>query len=474
MKGDQEGLGIMGGLKRTSCLLAMILAWAVLPGIPAPLSAAPAAKAKSSVTTPSQPPFALVDPALAASLSTRSASTHTRAVLIHAAANQGRSARPVAWISGEADSVAALQDLPVILDLAVAWRLGWDAPGGSAAIQAGRFRDAALGWLDAWIKTCRLGFMPLNESRLDCLLVSWDLLRAAAGPEQQDRVTVWLRNLAEGYLVDRNGQPSAAQANFWQSHRVKLACLAAFSLGDPALIGRAEAAFCQQISRNLLADGSPIDFVEHDSLAYAVYDLQALMVAALAARAHGRDWFHYRGANGASLETALLWLADFAAGKSSHREFLHSQVARERDSAAGQGGLGKIWNPVNACTLYWLAVRFDDRWLPLAARLGRDHAWLAIVFPTAAPPVYAQPSPRTSPSPSTGITNGTGLATGTGTASSAASQNQAQLQKLLQALGQGGTAATGTATGSIPNLLSLLDTLGTSGTGSTADGYTDQ
>ena len=262
--------------------------------------------------------FGLIEDSLAASLSNRTASRQTRAVLLHGAAKLGQSARPVSYIDGGAESIAALADLPALLDLALSWRLGWNASGGSAAAQAGRFRETARQWLEAWLKTCRTQFMPLNESRLDSLVIAWDLLRAAAPPELQVRAMEYFRALAEGYLVDRPGQPPARQGNCWQSHRLKLAVLASFALGDPALIAACETAFRRQLELNLFPDGSPRDFYEHDSLAYAVYDLQPLLLAALAAARHGRDWYHWRNSAGVSLEQSLLCLSGYAAGRVMH------------------------------------------------------------------------------------------------------------------------------------------------------------
>jgi hypothetical protein len=400
------------------------------------------------------PSFALIDTDRAASFSARSASQHTRAVLLHATTWVGKSARPVAWIDGEAASIAALRDLPVLLDLAVAWRLGWDAPGGQAAVQAARFRDTALQWLESWVRQCRVGFMPLNESRFDQLVIAWDLLAGAAGPELRQRMDTWLRNLAEGYLQDRRGQPGAERGDCWQSHRVKLASLAAFASGDPFLVAAAEAAFRRQLDINLQPDGSPRDFVEHDSLAYAVYSLQPLVSAALAARAHGRDWYRLASLSGQTLERSLLWLSSYAAGRRLHKEFVHSQLEAERQKAGSRsGGFGTEWNPVNACTLYWLAVRLDERWLALAARLGKDQPWLAVAMPTAEPPVYSVPTPSPSTSPKLPASSA---------AASAAKANQSQLSALVQALQNGASTGGAASSGAgLPSLLSLLDTLGT-------------
>ncbi|MFX5817457.1 alginate lyase family protein, partial [Acinetobacter baumannii] len=76
----------------------------------------------------------------------------------------------------------------------------------------------------------------------------------------------------------------------WNSHRVKLAVLAAAALQDDRLWGRARQAFDAQVARNIRADGSTLDMEERDALHYVVYDLEPLVRAAQVAQGRGEQW----------------------------------------------------------------------------------------------------------------------------------------------------------------------------------------
>ena len=54
------------------------------------------------------------------------------------------------------------------------------------------------------------------------------------------------------------------------------------------------------------------------------YDLEPLLVAALAARAHGEDWY---GDGDRALGRAIAWLVPYATGEKVHEEYVRSTVA---------------------------------------------------------------------------------------------------------------------------------------------------
>ncbi|MDB5456911.1 MAG: alginate lyase, partial [Caulobacter sp.] len=191
-----------------------------------------------------------------------------------------------------------------------------------------------------------------------------------------------------GYLDAMDAKPRNFNTN-WQSHRVKLAALAAFQTGDAKLIDRARQAFRAQISANLLADGAVYDFHERDALHYVTYDLDPLQMAALAARAHGEDWFGWRNPAGANLPAALDWLAPYATGEKVHIEFARSKIQFDRDrAAAGQKEYAPHpWDPANAVATFSLASLLDARYRPvrdgLVARLDRSPPPWMQLYPAA-------------------------------------------------------------------------------------------
>jgi hypothetical protein len=180
-------------------------------------------------------------------------------------------------------SLKAKEDQPIVLSLALAWRLTGDR---AYLDQAGRY-------LEAWAEIYEPSFNPIDETGFDTLLMAYDLTEADLPAETRAKVDKLWRGMAAGYLDAMDAKPKNFETN-WQSHRVKLAAMAAFQTGDAKLIARARAAFRAQITANLRADGTVFDFHERDAIHYVTYDLDPLMMAALSARAHGEDWFAWK------------------------------------------------------------------------------------------------------------------------------------------------------------------------------------
>ncbi|QDZ07896.1 alginate lyase family protein [Sphingomonas panacisoli] len=272
-------------------------------------------------------------------------------------------------------SLVAKRDQPIVLDLAMAWRLTGDR---AFLAQAGRY-------LDAWASIYEVSLNPIDETGFDTLMMAYDLSRADLPADQRARIDAFWRRMATGYL-EAMDSPALGHANTnWQSHRVKLATMAAFETGDRALIDRARAAYRNQIAANLRADGSTFDFEERDALHYVTYDLEPLMMAALAANAHGEDWYSWAAPSGASLPKSLDWLAQFANGTRTHIEFANSKVQFDRDrAAAGQDEYAPHpWKPEAALDTFWTARLLDRRFAPLANTLAANAkrlpaAWLTL------------------------------------------------------------------------------------------------
>jgi len=172
----------------------------------------------------------------------------------------------------------------------------------------------------------------------------------------------------------------------WSSHRVKLAVLGAYVSGDQALIGRAAHAYSRQVKQNIRPDGSVNDFYKRDALHYVVYDVEPLTMAALAARAHGKDWFHTAATGPPSVEMGLDWLVPFATGAKTHQEFVHSSVrfdaARDQEGEAGYSG---PWDPKTSIGLLAMAAWLDPKYAPVLDKVEADTraktpGWIALAM----------------------------------------------------------------------------------------------
>jgi hypothetical protein len=253
-------------------------------------------------------------------------------------------------------SLKAREDQPIVLNFAIAYRLTGDR----------KFLDAAGRYLENWADIYQISFNPIDETGFDNLVMAYDLTEADLPAPIRAKVDAFWRKMAVGYLDAMDAGPRNAETN-WQSHRVKLATIAAFQIGDAKIIDRARRAYQKQVSVNLYADGSMFDFHERDALHYVTYNLDPLMMAALSAKANGQDWFSWKSSSGSSLPGSLDWLAAFAKGEKTHIEFANSKIQFDRDRAgAGQKEYAPHpWDVSNGVGTYSLASLLDARFLAL-------------------------------------------------------------------------------------------------------------
>lgn len=268
-------------------------------------------------------------------------------------------------------SSRAREDFAVTLSLALAYRLTGER----------LYAKRAEHYLLAWAGTYRWSFNPIDETGFDTLIMATDLIDDALTPEGKARIDGFWHRLSVGYLDAMDGSPINAATN-WQSHRIKLATLSAYRVGDPALVDRARVAYRRHVSTNILADGSVHDFHERDAIHYVTYNLDPLMTAALAAQRHGEDWFGWRNAAGAGARDAVSWLLPYAEGRLTHQEFVNSSIKFDADRArVGQPGYTGMWDRAGAVNTLGLAglldAQFCQQGLALERATGRSAApWI--------------------------------------------------------------------------------------------------
>jgi Alginate lyase len=276
-------------------------------------------------------------------------------------------------------SVEAEKDLDLLRDAALAWR----------ATSDDRYLKLVDRLLYAWVTTYQPSFNPIDETHFEGLILAYDMTASALPVKTRNAAVAFLTKFANGYIAQIDAQPRPLTGTFrnnWQSHRIKLIAMAAFTLDNRKMINAAQRLFVEHIGDNIEPDGSTIDFKERDALHYVTYDLQPLVTAALAARRHNRNWLPEKATNGATLAAALNWLTPYALGTKTHEEFVHSDVpfdAKRRE--AGLPGYSGQWDPKNATELFHLAARLDGRYTPIALHLApTPPAWLAVCLPLPA------------------------------------------------------------------------------------------
>lgn len=277
------------------------------------------------------------------------------------------------------ESQEAEKDLGLMRDAALAWRATGDE----------RYLRLVDRFLFAWVTTYQPSFNPIDETNFESLILAYDMTASALPVKTRNPANAFILKMATGYVddIDKQKRPlSGTYRNNWQSHRIKLIAMGAFTTDDRKLINAAQRLFVEHVGDNIAPDGSTVDFAERDALHYVTYDLQPLVTAALAARRHNRNWLTDRAPTGATLGDALNWLMPYALGTRTHDEFVHSHVpfdATRRE--AGLPGFSGAWDPKDSAELFHLAARVNGRYAPVALRLAPSPpAWLAVCLPLPA------------------------------------------------------------------------------------------
>jgi hypothetical protein len=323
--------------------------------------------------------YAFVSPAHVASLAKQSRNEQAAVVLRAAAKAFDRSthARALIQIEGSLpghgtrdESVEAVRDFTAARDLALAGRLSGES----------RFAEAAARLLGAWAAVYSPSLNPIDETEFDALFIAWDLLPENTRKPAKAQMEKLIRAFATGYL--RRPPQRSTAVNNWNSHRVKLATMAAFASGDENLVTQAHERFKEQLRNNIDSGGKTFDFTQRDALHYVVYDLEPLLMAALAAQQHGQSWWNDEDSR---LSLALNWLLPYATGEKTHIEFANTTVKWDhvrRD--AGLKGFDGVFDRKKARLVYVLGARFDRQYGDLATGL-RDapwqDAWISLIAP---------------------------------------------------------------------------------------------
>jgi hypothetical protein len=256
-------------------------------------------------------------------------------------------------------------DMPRLQSLAYAWAVTADQ----------RYANKIRQFVVAWAVTNHSAGDPIDDTNLEPLIIAYDLIRQNLSTSDRDVIDRYLRGIAAAEIKTGIG-PVHTNVNNWNSHRVKLVGLIAFTLEDRALIDQTVESYQRQIWENILPDGSSIDFHERDALHYHLYDIQPLLTLAIAARNNRYDFYDYRSPTGSSLSGAVAFLLQFANGSRIHIEFANSTVPFDRQRAANGEGEYKPhpWDPHGAPPILELAEQFDPSLLPLIKKLDRSNA----------------------------------------------------------------------------------------------------
>ncbi|MBC8052656.1 MAG: alginate lyase family protein [Sphingobacteriaceae bacterium] len=244
-----------------------------------------------------------------------------------------------------------------------------------------KYRDKAIEYLGAWARRNKPQGNPINDTKFDLMLESYDLLKKEIRTDEKQIIEAWFRKMAELELKRK------LDANNWTSHKIKVAGLIGYLLSDTSLIKQSKRLLESHLAKNLLPDGSSLDFKLRDALHYHVYTVDPLLKLAIAIkRAEGKNYYNYISNSGSSIEKSVKFLIPYLKGELKHPEFVNSTVSFDRARSANNEATfktGAFFKPSHGIIVISSAIYFDPslaeliKHIPGAERVYPD--WPAII-----------------------------------------------------------------------------------------------
>jgi hypothetical protein len=246
-------------------------------------------------------------------------------------------------LQGDPQKVAtalAFRDMRKMYALALLYRTSGDK----------KYLDKATEFLTAWSRRNVPNGDPIDDTNLDPAVEAYDLVKDNLSATDNKLITDWLAQTAQMEINKfRPGRESSY--NNWHSHRLKEIGEIGFAINSKKYQQYAVDGMREQIAKNLLPDGSSVDFKLRDALHYHVYDLEPLLkLAIILKRATGVDYYTYESPAQTSIKKSVEWLLPYVTGEKTHGEFVNSTVAFDKKRAAnGEKDYvaGSLFNPKN-------------------------------------------------------------------------------------------------------------------------------
>ena len=264
-------------------------------------------------------------------------------------------------------SLKAVNDAPKIYALALYYRL----------YNNEQYLNKTIEYLTAWAKINKPTGDPIDGTKLEDLIGGYDLIRNKVNIQTQTAIDAWLNTFANEQINSASIKPGKQTAiNNWNSHRLKVITLIAYTLHSEKLQQYIYDEVEKQIAQNLYADGSGFDFKERDALHYHIYTLEPLLKAIIVInRATGKNYYAFQSKSQSSIQKSVQFLEPFVTGEKTHVEFLNSNVKFDRARAANheKGYEPANFVPGSGIVVLSLASYFDPSLQQIIKKVNGDN-----------------------------------------------------------------------------------------------------
>lgn len=239
----------------------------------------------------------------------------------------------------------------------------------------------ASSFLVAWAEKNKSSGDPINDTKLEDMVTAYDLIRNDVNDDERAIIDTWMHQIADAEVNSASAKAGRGTAiNNWNSHRIKMITLIAYTLHDGSYNGTITTELEKQLNVNLNPDGTTHDLIERDAFHYQTYDLEPLLSASIAIyRAGGKNYFTWKTTNGSTIKNCVDYMTPFMTGEKTHPEFVKSTVAfdlkRAQNNEKGYAP-GTLFEPKNGIDTFALAAFFDKDYSKIIRKAANNNVYL--------------------------------------------------------------------------------------------------
>jgi len=263
---------------------------------------------------------------------------------------------------------AALRDMRKMYALAITYRIDGEK----------NYLANLASYLTAWAKVNIGRGDPIDDTNLEQAIEAYDLVKTKLKPNDNSLIVKWFKQTADAE-IDKHQKKMNKETGYnnWNSHALKIVGMIAYAIDDAGYKKYVDEDLKRQIEKNLMPDGSSIDFKLRDALHYHVYDLEPLLrLAIVLKRATGVDVYATTAQSGASIKKSVEWVVPYITGEKTHGEFVNSTVAfdlKRAKNGEAEYKAGSLWNPKNGLKTLALASYFDPKYNTTLKTVKEDY-----------------------------------------------------------------------------------------------------
>lgn len=222
------------------------------------------------------------------------------------------------------------------------------------------YQRKILEFVLAWVKNLKSEGNPINDTKIENLLYSIDLIKGSISTNDLSQINLFLKNFLKQEYESFLKSPSNLLAHNFHNHRIKIIGMCSLLLQDSFFLKWSEDQLFHQINTIIETDGKTVDFIKRNALHYHCYTLEPLLKLKIILSLNSTHSFLDH--SNKAIQKSINFLLPYVRNEKVHLEFLNTKIPfdiQRSNNLEPDFIIGKPFNPKRALDVLCLASYFD-------------------------------------------------------------------------------------------------------------------